>query len=168
LADNPIPVVPDTGTEKAARLAAAITGQHGAWVRLDCHHERHIQHQVELGELLECPTCPPSSEGMLARRRVVQQVGEPHLSARLAAEPLAPSKAQRLAAEAVTAAGREPLVEDVTRLVGDLVSSAIRHTAQSVELVIDAHDDYVRVEVHDDLAGFAGGGELAWSERPAG
>jgi hypothetical protein len=72
LADNVFPVVPDTGTPKAARLATEVTGDPGRWVRLDCHHLRHVQHPVEPGALLECPTCPPSTGGALPSHRVSQ------------------------------------------------------------------------------------------------
>ena len=37
----------------------------GRWVRLDCEHLRHVQQPVEPGQRLECPTCPPSSGGVL-------------------------------------------------------------------------------------------------------
>ena len=59
VANKPIPVVPDTGTEKAARLATELTGNPGCWVRLDCGHPRHVQHMA------------PSVDGGLARRRVL-------------------------------------------------------------------------------------------------
>jgi hypothetical protein len=76
LADNlsPLfPVVPDTGTPKAARLASEVTGNPGRWVRLDCQHLRHVQQPVEPGELLECPTCPPSVSGGLPAHRVLRE-----------------------------------------------------------------------------------------------
>jgi hypothetical protein len=47
-----IPVVPDTGTEKAARLATELTGNPGRWVRLDCGHPRHVQHMVPMARQL--------------------------------------------------------------------------------------------------------------------
>lgn len=72
--DKLYPVVPDTGTEKAARLATEVTGDPGAWVRLDCQHVRHVQQPVEAGQDLECPTCPPSTGGVLSHHRVLQQV----------------------------------------------------------------------------------------------
>jgi hypothetical protein len=34
--DQLLPVVPDTGTEQAARLAAEHTSNPGRWIRLDC------------------------------------------------------------------------------------------------------------------------------------
>ena len=71
LAQNLFPVVPDTGTLKAARLASQVTGDPGRWVRLDCQHLRHVQQPVEPGELLECPTCAPSVGGGLPARRVL-------------------------------------------------------------------------------------------------
>ena len=71
VANKPIPVVPDTGTEKAARLAAELTGDPGCWVRLDCGHSRHVQHMVPAGAMLDCPSCPPSVDGGLVRRRVL-------------------------------------------------------------------------------------------------
>ena len=74
MADNVFPVVPDTGTLKAARLATEVTGNPGRWVRLDCQHLRHVQQPVEPGQLLECPTCPPSVGGALPAHRVLPQV----------------------------------------------------------------------------------------------
>ena len=70
MADKLFPVVPDTGTLKAARLATEITGDPGRWVRLDCQHVRHVQQPVEPGQLLECPTCPPSVGGALPAHAV--------------------------------------------------------------------------------------------------
>ena len=75
MADNLFPVVPDTGTPKAARLASEVTGDPGRWVRLDCQHLRHVQGDVEPGQELECPTCPPSTGGTLAWHRVLHQGG---------------------------------------------------------------------------------------------
>jgi hypothetical protein len=80
LADNLFPVVPDTGTLKAARLATEITGNPGRWVRLDCRHLRHVQQPVDPGQLLECPTCPPSVGGVLPAHRVLPEV-EPTMDA---------------------------------------------------------------------------------------
>ena len=77
MADNLFPVVPDTGTPKAARLASEVTGNPGRWVRLDCQHLRHVQRPVEPGQLLECPTCPPSVAGGLPAHRVLGQDPEP-------------------------------------------------------------------------------------------
>ena len=71
--DNLFPVVPDTGTPKAARLCSEVTGNPGRWVRLDCGHFRHLQRPAEPGELLECPTCPPSVGGVLPAHRVLGQ-----------------------------------------------------------------------------------------------
>jgi hypothetical protein len=73
LADKLFPVVPDTGTPKAARLATEVTGNPGRWVRLDCQHLRHVQQPVEPGQLLECPTCPPSVSGGLPAHRVLRE-----------------------------------------------------------------------------------------------
>ena len=64
MADNLFPVVPDTGTLKAAQLATQVTGDPGRWVRLDCQHLRHVQQP-------ECPTCPPSSGGVLPWHEVL-------------------------------------------------------------------------------------------------
>jgi hypothetical protein len=77
LADKLFPVVPDIGTMKAARLASEVTGDPGRWVRLDCQHQRHVQQPVEAGDELECPTCPPSPEGVLASHRVLGRGPEP-------------------------------------------------------------------------------------------
>jgi hypothetical protein len=74
MVDKPIPAVPDTGTEKAARLATEITGDAGSWVLLDCQHTRHVQQPVAEGQPLECPTCPPSPGGALSRRRVLRRL----------------------------------------------------------------------------------------------
>jgi hypothetical protein len=73
VSDKPIPTVPDTGTEKAALLATEVTGNPGRWVRLDCQHTRHVQQPVRAGQVLECPRCPSSLGGALARRRVLHQ-----------------------------------------------------------------------------------------------
>jgi signal transduction histidine kinase len=174
VADKSIPVVPDIGTEKAARLAAQRTGKPGRWVRLDCQHTRHVQQPVEAGQLLECPTCPPSRGGALARRRVLHPPPERHLVVRFAADPLAPSKAGRVAAEAVAAAGPKALLGDVERVVGELVAAAIRHTQAPVELTVDTHDDVVRVEVRDQgstvpvsAGSLAGSGTVVWCELRA-
>lgn len=152
--DRPIPVVPDIGTAKAARLAAEVTGNPGHWVRLDCQHTRHVQQPVAAGRLLECPTCPPSPAGALARRHVLRQVPERRLVARLAAEPLAPSTARRLAAQAVAAAMPQVLVGEVEQVAGELVASAIRHTHAPVELTVETHDNVVRIEVRDERSSF--------------
>ena len=72
MADNLFPVVPDTGTIKAARLASEVTGDPPLWVRLDCLHLRHVQ-PVEPGQALECPTCPPSSGGVLSSHTVLRR-----------------------------------------------------------------------------------------------
>jgi Histidine kinase-like ATPase domain len=149
VANRPIPVVPDTGTEKAARLAAELTGNPGCWVRLDCGHPRHLQQPIPAGAMLDCPSCPPSVDGSLARRHVLGLSTAHHCSARLAADPHAAATARRLAAEAVTAAGLNTVLADVEQLVEELVANAVRHTQAPLELTIDAHDDVVRVEVHD-------------------
>jgi hypothetical protein len=94
VANTPIPVVPDTGTEKAARLATELTGNPGCWVRLDCGHPRHVQHPAQMGAMLDCPSCPPSVDGGLARRRVLAPATDQHCSARLAADPHAAATAR--------------------------------------------------------------------------
>jgi hypothetical protein len=144
------PVVPDTGTPKAARLASEITGDPGRWVRLDCRHLRHVQHPAQPGELLECPTCPPSVGGTLSYHRVLAHGHERHRRAWLDPGPQAPVQAGAIAAEAVTQAGPFSLVADAGRMASELVASAIRHTAAPVELTVDAGDDMVRIEVRDD------------------
>lgn len=174
MANQQIPVVPDIGTEKAARLAIELTGNPGCWVRLDCGHPRHVQRPVQAGALLDCPTCPPSVDGGLARRRVLPPATERRLSARLAADPLAARKARELAAQAVTAAGLDTMVDDVGELVGELVANAVNHSKAPVELTIDAHDDVVRVKVRDEAAGDApepaerGSGKVVWAELRGG
>ena len=164
MANPPIPVVPDIGTEKAAKLATALTGNPGCWVRLDCGHPRHVQHPVPTGAMLDCPTCPPSVDGGLARRRVLAPAAEHRCRARLAADPHAAARARQLAAEAVTAAGLNTVLPDVEQLVEELVANAARRTEAPLELTIDAHDDVVRVEVHDQAPRVA----LGLEEHPRG
>jgi hypothetical protein len=164
MANKPIPVVPDTGTEKAARLATELTGNPGCWVRLDCAHPRHVQHMVPAGAMLDCPSCPPSVDGNLARRQVLGLSAAHHCSVRLAADSHAAATARQLAAEAVTAAGLNALLADVERLVEELVANATRRTQAPLELIIDAHDDVVRIEVHDQPPRVA----LGFEEHPAG
>jgi hypothetical protein len=160
LADNLFPVVPDTGTLKAARLATEITGNPGRWVRLDCQHLRHVQQPVEPGELLECPTCPPSVGGALPAHRVLGHGPERRRRAWLDAGPQAPGRAGAFAAEAVTQAGPSNLVDDAGRMASELVASAIRHTDAQVELTVDAGDDVVRIEVRDDDSTVPGTGKV--------
>jgi hypothetical protein len=169
--DQLFPVVPDTGTAEAARLAAERTGQPGHWVRLDCQHIRHVQQPVEDGQLLECPTCPPSAAGVLARRRVLHQSPEHHLVARLAADPQAPSRARQIAVQAVAAAGLASLLGDAERVAAMLVAEAIAHTHAPVELTVDTRDDVIRVEVRDQgpaipasVGSMVGHGTLLWCE----
>ena len=150
MADKLFPVVPDTGTLKAARLATEVTGNPGRWVRLDCRHLRHVQQPVEPGQLLECPTCPPTVAGGLPVRRVLLRSAERRRRAWLDAGPQAPGKAGAFAAEAVTLAGPVSLVDDAGRMASELVASALRHTDAPVELTVDAGEDVVRIEVRDD------------------
>jgi hypothetical protein len=161
VATNLFPVVPDTGTLKAARLAIEITGNPGRWVHLDCHHIRHVQQPVEPGVLLECPTCPPSIGGALSSHRVLDHSLERRRRAWLDAGPQAPGRAGAFAAEAVTQAGPMSLVDDAGRMASELVASAIRHTDAPVELTVDAGDDVVRIEVRDDDSTAAGTGMVA-------
>jgi hypothetical protein len=160
LAPNLFPVVPDTGTPKAARLASEVTGNPGRWVRLDCQHLRHVQQPVEPGELLECPTCPASVGGCLSSHRVLAHGPERRRRAWLDAGPQAPGKAGAFAAEAVTQAGPMSLVDDVGRMASELVASALRHTDAPVELTVDADDDRVRIEVRDDDSTGPGTGKV--------
>lgn len=155
MANQLFPVVPDTGTEKAARLATELTGSPGCWVRLDCGHIRHAQQPVAPGVVLDCPTCPPSVSGQLAHRPVLPQTPERQLCARLAADPLAPTTARQLAAQAVTSAGLNAVVAEVEQLVEELVANALAHTQAPLELSIDARDDIVRVEVRDQVPSVA-------------
>jgi hypothetical protein len=154
------PVVPDTGTVKAARLASEVTGDPGRWVRLDCQHLRHVQQPAEPGQVLECPTCPPSPGGVLSTHRVLLQAAERRRRARLDAGPQAPGEAGAFAAEAVTQTGPIGLVDDAGRMASELVASAIRHTDAPVELTVDACDDVVRIEVRDDDPSFPGTGKV--------
>ena len=168
MADKLFPVVPDTGTLKAARLASEVTGDPGRWVRLDCKHVRHVQQPVEPGQLLECPTCPPSVAGGLPAHRVLGQGPERRRRAWLDADPLAPGRAGAFAAEAVTQAGPVGLVDDAGRMASELVASANRHTHAPVELTVDAGDDVVRIEVRDDDPTASGAGKVVSFElRPA-
>jgi hypothetical protein len=160
LADNLFPVVPDTGTLKAAQLATEITGNPGRWVRLDCQHLRHVQQPVEPGELLECPTCPPSIGGGLPAHRVLGRGPGRRRRAWLEAGPQAPRRACAFAAEAVALAGPVTLVDDAGRMASELVASAIRHTDAPVELTVDAGDDMVRIEVRDDDSTAPGTGKV--------
>jgi hypothetical protein len=160
LADNLFPVVPDTGTLKAAQLANQVTGDPGRWVRLDCQHLRHVQQPVEPGQLLECPTCPPSIGGGLPAHPVLRQGPERRRRAWLEAGPQAPGRAGAFAAEAVTQAGRIGLVDDAGRMASELVASAIRHTDAPVELTVDAGEDVVRIEVRDDDSTAPGTGKV--------
>ena len=160
MAYNLFPVVPDTGTLKAARLATEITGNPGSWVRLDCQHVRHVQRPVEPGLELECPVCPPSVGGGLSLRRVLGRGPERRRRAWLDAGPQAPGRAGAFAVEAGTQAGPVGLVDDAGRMASELVASAIRHTDAPVELTVDAGDDMVRIEVRDDDASLPGSGRV--------
>jgi hypothetical protein len=160
LADNLFPVVPDTGTLKAARLATQITGNPGRWVRLDCQHLRHVQRPVEPGQELECPTCPPSVGGGLPSHRVLGKGPERRCRAWLDAGPQAPGRAGAFAAEAVTRSGPISLVDDAGRMASELVASALRHTDAPVELTVDAGGDVVRIEVRDDDSAAPGTGKV--------
>jgi hypothetical protein len=160
LATNVFPVVPDTGTLKAARLASEITGDPGRWVRLDCQHLRHVQHPVEPGELLECPTCAPSVGGGLSSHRVLRHGPGRRRRAWLDAGPQAAGQAGAFAVEAVTHAGPMTLVDDAGRMASELVASALRHTDAPVELTVDAGDDMVRIEVRDDDSTSPGTGKV--------
>jgi hypothetical protein len=161
VADMFSPVVPDTGTVKAARLASEVTGDPGHWVRLDCQHLRHVQQPVEPGQVLECPTCPPSPGGALPSRRVLAHGPERRRRARLDAGPQAPGEAGAIAVEAVTSTGPIGLVDDAGRMASELVASAMRHTAAPVELTVDTDPNMVRIEVRDDDPSFPGAGTVA-------
>jgi anti-sigma regulatory factor (Ser/Thr protein kinase) len=63
----------------------------------------------------------------------------------------------------VTAAGLNGVLEDVDQLVEELVANAVRYTQAPLELTIDAHDDVVRVAIHDQPPRVALG-----LEHPAG
>jgi hypothetical protein len=160
MADWLFPVVPDTGTMKAARLASEVTGDPGRWVRLDCLHLRHVQQPVEPGQALECPTCPPSPGGVLSSHIVLRRGPERRRRAWLDAGPQAPGKAGAFAAEAVTLAGPIGLVDDAGRMASELVASALRHTDAPVELTVDAGDDVVRIAVRDDDPTVPGTGKV--------
>ena len=160
MADKLFPVVPDTGTMKAARLASEVTGDPGRWVRLDCQHLRHVQQPVEPGQALECPTCPPSPGGVLSSHTVLRRGPERRRRAWLDAGPQAPGKAGAFAAEAVTLTGPFSLVDDAGRMASELVANALRHTDAPIELTVDAGDDVVRIEVRDDDSTVPGTGKV--------
>jgi hypothetical protein len=160
LAHNLFPVVPDTGTLKAARLASEITGDPGRWVRLACQHLRHVQRPVEPGQALECPTCPPSVGGGLPSHLVLGEGPERRRRAWLDAGPQAPGRAGAFAAEAVTQAGPISLIDDAGRMASELVAGALRHTDAPVELTVDAGGDMVRIEVRDDDSTAPGTGKV--------
>jgi hypothetical protein len=160
LASKLFPVVPDTGTMKAARLASEVTGNPGRWVLLDCQHLRHVQQPVEPGQELECPTCPPSIGGGLASHRVLRHGPDRRRRAWLDAGPQSPGEAGAFAAEAVTQTGPIGLVDDVGRMASELVASALRHTHAPVELTVDACEDVVRIEVRDDDPSLLGTGRV--------
>jgi signal transduction histidine kinase len=109
----------------------------------------------------------PRREGMIAVANkpipVVPDTGT-EKAARLAADPQAAATARHLAAEAVTAAGLDAVVADVEQLVEELVANAAGHTQAPLELTIDARDDVVRVEVHDQPPRVV----LGFQEHPAG
>ena len=68
----------------------------------------------------------------------------------------------------MTAAGLTTVLADVEQLVEDLVANAARRTEAPLELTIDAHDDVVRVEVHDQAHRVALGlEEHPWGHRRA-
>jgi hypothetical protein len=160
MADSHFPAVPDTGTMKAARLASEVTGDPGRWVRLDCLHLRHVQQPVEPGQALECPTCPPSTGGVLSSHNVLGRGPGRRRRAWLDAGPQAPGKAGAFAAESVILAGPISLVDDAGRMASELVASALRHTDAPVELTVDAGDDVVRIEVRDDDSTDPGTGKV--------
>jgi hypothetical protein len=161
LADKLFPVVPDTGTMKAARLASEVTGNPGHWVLLDCQHLRHVQQLVEPGQELECPNCPPSIGGGLASHRVLRGGPERRRRARLDAGPQAPGRAGAFAAEAVIQTGPIGLVDDAGRMASELVASALRHTDAPVELTVDTDPNMVRIEVRDEDPTLPGTGTVA-------
>jgi hypothetical protein len=60
----------------------------------------------------------------------------------------------------VTRSGPVGLVDDAVRMASELVASAIRHSDAPVELIVDAGDDVVRIQVRDDDATFPGAGKV--------
>src|SRR4029450_13146519 len=100
----------------------------------------------EPGQLLECPTCPPTVAGGLPVRRVLGRSPERRRRAWLGAGPQAPGMAGASAAEAVTQAGPVGLVDDAGRMASELVASALRHTDAPGELTVDAGAGGVRGE----------------------
>lgn len=90
--------------------------------------------------------------------------------ARLAARPLTPGKARRLAAEAITDQGPEALVDDVAQVVSELVANAVRHTEAPVELTVDAHDDVIRVRLAGGWSAGVpvGAGSMVWAAELRG
>ena len=64
----------------------------------------------------------------------------------------------------MTAAGLNTVLADVDQLVEELVANAARRTEAPLEVTIDAHDDVVRVEVHNQAPRVA----LGLEEHPWG
>jgi len=137
------PCVPDIGTEKAARLATALTGNPGCRVRLDCGHPRHVQRPCRQGR---CWTAPPARHRWMAdwpaagswacRQGTTPAPGLPPI-------PTPPSRHASWSPRPVTATGLNTVLADVEQLVEELVANAARRTEAPLELTIDAHDDVV-------------------------
>jgi anti-sigma regulatory factor (Ser/Thr protein kinase) len=70
--------------------------------------------------------------------------------------PAAISRARHLTADRLRAWGLERLVTSLELAVGELVTNAVRHGKEPIELIMALLADRVRVEVHDH-----GGGQPA-------
>ena len=67
--------------------------------------------------------------------------------------PLSPSSARAAAAEAVTELHLEPMADDVSLVVSELVTNAVRYAEPPVTLEIEATDDEVTIAVADGSPG---------------
>ena len=79
----------------------------------------------------------------------VRQSELPARSVTLEPDPLSVRRARRTVAEALTAAGRDDLVDTATLLVSELVTNAIRHADSEVEVAVRLLPEALRVEVGD-------------------
>ena len=70
----------------------------------------------------------------------------------LAADPRSVSRARRFASSTLIQWSLPALRDDVALLVSELVTNAVLHAHSDSELVLLAHPDELRVEVHDDSA----------------
>jgi anti-sigma regulatory factor (Ser/Thr protein kinase) len=67
--------------------------------------------------------------------------------------PLSPAEARAAAAEVVSELHLEPIAEDVSLVVSELVTNAVRYAEPPVVLEIEAADDEVTISVADGSPG---------------